>query len=198
VFVIDNNKPLKEFAVPLMCELAGSSTITRKILLENNGLTFYLDLLKDSKTTFHTDALEAVAVCTEHEREKVEGLVLTGDNLTIIRDIFANAPDHQLVDLLESMHKILISSANINKQLGNNNKEGGFVNVLKNKLHHPNPHARVTLLRTLNTMASKSADPPRFLKQYNLLKVVKFMAANDSSNLVKNMAFQLLKDGGQV
>eukprot|EP01114_Cavostelium_apophysatum_P023823 TRINITY_DN90_c0_g1_i3.p1 TRINITY_DN90_c0_g1~~TRINITY_DN90_c0_g1_i3.p1 ORF type:complete len:1113 (+),score=446.88 TRINITY_DN90_c0_g1_i3:1211-4549(+) len=198
VFVIENNKPLKEFAVPLMCELAGSSQVTRKILLENNGLQFYLDLLKDNKTTFHTDALEAVGVCIENEKSKVEGIVAKTEHLTTIKDIFANAPDHQLVELLESILKILTSSTLINKELGSNNKEGGFVSVLKNKLHHPNPHARVTLLRSLNAMVNKYHDPPRFLKQNNLLKVVKFMAANDSSNLVKNMAFQLLKDGGQV
>lgn len=58
--MIANNKPLKEFAVPLMCELAGSSQVTRTILLENEGLSFYLDSLTDS--TFHTDALEAIAV----------------------------------------------------------------------------------------------------------------------------------------
>lgn len=51
-----------EFAVPLMCELAGSSQVTRRILLENNGLDFYLELLRDVKGTFLTDALEAVAV----------------------------------------------------------------------------------------------------------------------------------------
>lgn len=62
MFVIDNNKPLKEFAVPLICELAKSSPLTRKILLENNGLIFYFDLLKDKNGTFHIDALEAIAI----------------------------------------------------------------------------------------------------------------------------------------
>jgi hypothetical protein len=76
-------------------------------------------------------------------------------------------------------------------------KEGGFVSVLKGKLNHPNPHARVTLLKALNTLVPRYSDPSNFLKQNNLLKVVKFMATHDSSNLVKNMAAQLLEAGGK-
>lgn len=90
--------------------------------------------------------------------------------------VFLNAGDHQLVNLLDSLLKIVISSVKINRQLGSINKETGFVAVLKNKLHHPNPHARVNLLRTLNSLCSKYSDPQHFLKHNNLLKVVKFMA----------------------
>lgn len=61
-FVVNNNKPLKEFAVPMFCELAGSSPNTRNILLENGGIHFYMELLKDPKATFHTDALDAIAI----------------------------------------------------------------------------------------------------------------------------------------
>jgi hypothetical protein len=62
VVQVANNKPLKEFAVPLICELAKSSAVTRKALLENNGLNFLLELLRDTNGTFHIDALEALAV----------------------------------------------------------------------------------------------------------------------------------------
>lgn len=61
-FVIANNKPLKDFAVPLMCELAGSSQVTRSVLVDSQGFHFYIDQLRDPKGTFQTDALEAVAV----------------------------------------------------------------------------------------------------------------------------------------
>jgi hypothetical protein len=61
--------------------------------------------------------------------------------------VFVNAGDHQLVNLLDSLLKIVTASVKINKELGSMNKETGFVAVLKNKLHHPNPHARVNLLR---------------------------------------------------
>ena len=61
LFVIKNNKPLKEFAVPLMCELAATSLVTRSLVLKHHGIEFYLGLLLE-KTSFVTDALEAIAV----------------------------------------------------------------------------------------------------------------------------------------
>jgi len=197
LFVIQNNKPLKEFAVPMMCELAKSSSITRATLLEKEGLNFYLELLDEPKGTFHTDALDAIAICLDNERAKVEPILLKEKHLFLMKEIFVNVGDHNLVNLLDSMLSILVSSSAINTTLGADNKETGFVAILKNKLHHRNPHARVRLLRALNTMCSKYQDPQHFLKHNNLLKIVRFMASRDSSLLVKNMAVHLLKEGGR-
>lgn len=36
--------------------------MTRTILLQNNGVQFYLEQLEDPKSAFHTDAMEAIAV----------------------------------------------------------------------------------------------------------------------------------------
>lgn len=38
-FVVDRNKPLKEFSVPLLCELAKTSNVTRAALFESKGET---------------------------------------------------------------------------------------------------------------------------------------------------------------
>jgi hypothetical protein len=79
--------------------------------------------------------------------------------------------------------------------LGASNDENGFVSILKNKLHHPIPHARLALLRTLHILCSKYGSSAYFLRDNNLIKVVEFMAEKDSSMLVRNMAQQLLKEG---
>jgi hypothetical protein len=223
-FVINNNKPLKEFAVPLMCELAGSSQVTRSILLENNGLAFYFDLLKDLKGSFLTDALEAITVwydlllvfsnfiSVENERERAEIVILNSGNIQLIKDAMAFVQEHELVKLLESAVRLLSTSVRLNKEIGKDTSDTSFVSILKKKLNHPAPHARVNLLKSLNLICSKCSDPPHFLKNNALLKVVKCilfvleipvlvynvdMATNDSSLLVRNMAQQLLKDGGK-
>lgn len=133
----------------------------------------------------------------ENERSRVEDILLTPSNLSLIIDVFASAKDHQLVTMLDSILKILSASVKINRDLGADTKEGSFVSIVKSKLHHPNPHARVGLLKSLNSLCSKYTDPPHFLKHNNLLKVVKFMASNDNSLLVKNMAKVLIKEGGK-
>lgn len=61
IFVVNNNKPLKDLAVPMICELASSSVETRKILLDNGGIHFYMELLRDPKGTFNIDATDAIA-----------------------------------------------------------------------------------------------------------------------------------------
>jgi len=196
MFVIANNKPLKEFAVPLLCELAKSSSVTRSILFENDGLIFYLDLLRESKGTFHTDALDAIGACLQFEGgEKIEEIIMDDDNLDVMVNIFSNAGDHLIVQLLESLLTVLNSSVKINKQLGSNLGENGIVSILRGKLHHPIPNARVNLLRTLTALCKEYKEPKMFLLHNNLLKVVNFMATEDSSALVKSMAVKLLQDG---
>ena len=44
-----------------MCELAATSLVTRSAVLKHRGIEFYLGLLLE-KTSFVTDALEAIAV----------------------------------------------------------------------------------------------------------------------------------------
>jgi hypothetical protein len=114
----------------------------------------------------------------------------------LIKDAFIYVHDHELNKLLESIIKILTSSSKITVSLGSDNSDNGFVAVIKNKLHHPTPLVRVSLLKSLTIICSRSSDPPHFLKNNNLLKVVKYMAENDNSALVKNMAVTLLKEGG--
>jgi hypothetical protein len=89
-----------------------------------------MELLKETKSTFHTDALEALAVwywkirwksdeisSLENEKQQVDPLLTTA-NLTVIKDVLANSPDHNLVSILESTLKILMISSRISKELG--------------------------------------------------------------------------------
>lgn len=133
----------------------------------------------------------------ENELELSQKVLLSNNNINVLLEVFSRAGDHQLVSLLDSLLKILNASTAVNQRLGGDVSDQGFVSLLKNKLHHPIPHARVALLRTLIALCTKHKDPPHFLKENNLLKVVKFMASNDHSKLVKNMAVQLLKEGGK-
>jgi hypothetical protein len=43
-----------------MCELPATSKVNRAVLLENNGLAFFLELLKDVNGLFIPDAIQAL------------------------------------------------------------------------------------------------------------------------------------------
>lgn len=56
--VIDSRSPLKQFALPILCDLASAGKSCRKMLWQHNGLWLYIGLLSDPY--FQVSALEAV------------------------------------------------------------------------------------------------------------------------------------------
>ena len=57
--VIDSNSPLKQFALPILCDLASAGKSCLVLLWQQDGLSLYLKLLDDQY--FQVSALEAVS-----------------------------------------------------------------------------------------------------------------------------------------
>lgn len=58
--VVKTDRPLKEFALPILCDMAHSGKVGRKILWQNKGLQFYISLLADQY--WQVTALDAVFI----------------------------------------------------------------------------------------------------------------------------------------
>jgi hypothetical protein len=58
--IVSTERPLKEFALPILCDMAHSGKVCRKILWQNKGLEFYIGLLSDQY--WQVTALDAVLV----------------------------------------------------------------------------------------------------------------------------------------
>lgn len=58
--IVGTERPLKEFALPILCDMAHCSKISRKILWQNQGLKFYIGLLSDPY--WQVTALDAIHV----------------------------------------------------------------------------------------------------------------------------------------
>lgn len=56
--VIETSSPLKQFALPILCDLASAGKSCRNMLWQNDGLTMYLKLLDDPY--FQVSALESI------------------------------------------------------------------------------------------------------------------------------------------
>jgi hypothetical protein len=56
--VIQTSSPLKQFALPILCDLASAGKTCRKLLWQYDGLQMYLTLLDDPY--FQVSSLEAV------------------------------------------------------------------------------------------------------------------------------------------
>src|SRR2546421_13125392 len=58
--IVKTERPLKEFALPILCDMAHSGKMGRKFLWQNNGLEFFTSLLSDPY--WQVAALEAILV----------------------------------------------------------------------------------------------------------------------------------------
>ena len=58
--IMDTKRPPKEFALPILCDMAHSGKVGRKYLWQNRGLEFYISLLADQY--WQVTALDAIFV----------------------------------------------------------------------------------------------------------------------------------------
>lgn len=58
--IVKTERPLKEFALPILCDMAHSGKVGRRELWRNKGLTFYISLLSDPY--WQVTALDAIFV----------------------------------------------------------------------------------------------------------------------------------------
>jgi serine/threonine protein kinase len=56
--IVKQERPLKEFALPILCDMAHSSRATRRELWQNKGLAFYISLMSDPY--WQVTALDAI------------------------------------------------------------------------------------------------------------------------------------------
>jgi len=58
--IMDTKRPPKEFALPILCDMAHSGKVGRKYLWQNKGLQFYISLLADQY--WQVTALDAIHI----------------------------------------------------------------------------------------------------------------------------------------
>jgi hypothetical protein len=58
--IMDTERPPKEFALPILCDMAHSGKVGRKYLWQNQGLQFYISLLADQY--WQVTALDAIFI----------------------------------------------------------------------------------------------------------------------------------------
>jgi hypothetical protein len=58
--IMDTKRPPKEFALPILCDMAHSGKVGRKYLWQNKGLQFYISLLADQY--WQVTALDAIFI----------------------------------------------------------------------------------------------------------------------------------------
>ncbi|CAK9140751.1 unnamed protein product [Ilex paraguariensis] len=175
---IVSHSPLKQYALPLLCDMAHASRNSREQLRAHGGLDVYLSLLVDE--LWSVTALDSIAVCLAHDNDnrKVEQALLKKD----------------------AVQKLVRKSSRINTTLAVN----GLTPLLISRLDHQDAIARLNLLKLIkvgNQAVYEHHPRPKQLivendlpqKLQNLIEERRDGQSSGGQVLVKQMATSLLK-----
>ncbi|EGD93983.1 STE/STE11/CDC15 protein kinase [Trichophyton tonsurans CBS 112818] len=190
--IVKTERPLKEFALPILCDMAHSGKVGRRELWRNKGLTFYISLLSDPY--WQVTTLDAIFTWLQEETAKVEEYLLDtqhGDSsftIAIIRCMTISKAN-AFENLLEPLQKLLRLSPAIAATFA----RPDMFERIGQKLQHTKPSVRVNLLRILSTICDSSQEQCGLLRRYGLLDAIRELQ-KDSRVLVRELAGQLVKN----
>ncbi|KAI4597449.1 hypothetical protein KJ359_004556 [Pestalotiopsis sp. 9143b] len=190
--ILKTDRPPKEFALPILCDMAHSGRKGRRFLWQNKGLDLYVSLLGDQY--WQVTALDAIFVWLQEETAKVEDH-LTNGNFT--NAIVACFNTHKLnafdPNVLEPLLKLLRLSPCLSSSLARPEMYSGIAQ----KLNHKKAVVRLNLLRLvrniLDARDSGYYDNPWDKQLRSLLETIQILADKDSAVLVRNLASELVR-----
>lgn len=195
--IMQTDRPPKEFALPILCDMAHSGSKGRRYLWQNKGLDFYVSLLTDQY--WQVTALDAILVWFQEETANVE-TNLTDSNFTraIVSCFSTNRLNAFDSNLLEPLLKLLRLSPSIAASLA---KPEMFAGIAQ-RLGHKKPVVRLNLLRLVRIIMDAcepglgGGDGSRTLNNRqvrSLMDTIQTLAETDSAVLVRNLAAELVK-----
>lgn len=196
--IMQTDRPPKEFALPIICDMAHSGSKGRRYLWQNKGLDFYVSLLADQY--WQVTALDAIFVWLQEETAKVESHLIDGKFTDAIIACFnTNKLNSFDSNLLEPLLKLLRLSPSISGLLA---KPEMFAGVAQ-RLGHKKAVVRLNLLRLVriimdaceaDAMGTGNGSSTMNTKQVqSLMDAIQLLAEKDSAVLVRNLASELVK-----
>ncbi|KAJ4959309.1 hypothetical protein NE237_026420 [Protea cynaroides] len=192
---ITSDSPLKQYALPLLCDMAHASHHSREQLRVHGGLDVYLSLLDDEP--WSVTALDSLAVCLIHDSDnrKAEQALLKKEAVHKLVKFFQHCPEQHFVHILEPFLKIITKSVRINTTLAVN----GLTPLLIARLDHQDAIARLNLLKMIKAVYEHHPRPKQLIVENGLPQKLQNLIEERSGPsyggqvLVKQMATALLK-----
>uniref|UniRef100_A0A175YQP2 non-specific serine/threonine protein kinase n=2 Tax=Daucus carota subsp. sativus TaxID=79200 RepID=A0A175YQP2_DAUCS len=195
VHYIMSGSPLKEYALPLLFDMAHASPTSREQLRAHGGLDVYLSLLEDD--IWSVTALDSIALCLAHDndKKKVEQAMLRKDAVQKLVNFFQSCPAQHFVQILEPLLKIVTKSSRITKLV-----VPGLMPLLISRLDHCDAMERLNLLKLIKAVYEHHPHPKQLIldnnlpeKLQNLIEERQDAQTSGGHVLVKQMATSLLK-----
>ncbi|KAK8244262.1 hypothetical protein HDK90DRAFT_516974 [Phyllosticta capitalensis] len=190
--IVRTDLPLKEFALPILCDMAHSGKLGRSHLWQHKGLQFYISLLSDKY--WQTTALDAISIWLQEETARVEEALIDNQFPRAMISCFNNpeASVDAFESLLEPLQRMLRVSPPVAEKLAHPD----LFSRAAQKLHTKKPVVRLNLLRIIRSICDSTEETggvAPLMKQCGLYDSVKHLAGSDPAILVREMANDLLK-----
>lgn len=102
--LVNSNSPLKQFALPIICDFAHASKTCRKVLWQHKIFHLYINLLKDP--FWNLAALEAILAWMQDETARIEDALLEDTSVKALLKSFSTAKATSFENILEPMLKV--------------------------------------------------------------------------------------------
>lgn len=160
------NSHLKQFALPILCEMAHAGKKTRAELLKSGGIVFYLDLLT-TNNYWRASAIECLATWVAEDGIDIVPVISQPGNMDKIVAVFDSSATPQIC---ESLLKMVTNSIILNDKFANHSS---FMTVLlKYVKQAPEALMRVTCLKILAVIYELNKNPKELITKYSLRDVL--------------------------
>lgn len=181
--LIDGNSQLKDFALPIVCEMVNAGKEARRQLWRIDGLALYLSLLEDPY--WRISSLEAIVTWLQDETARVEDRLLEKSSTSLLLLVFTKATGVSFDGILEPWSKILRTSRAICLELA----QGPMYKRIADALGQSSTKAttRLALLRVLKTVGESHSDRS-LASKYGIGDILSDLAERDEAVLVRQVS----------
>lgn len=188
--VIETSSPLKQFALPILCDLASAGKSCRTLLWQHDGVSMYVKLLDDPY--FQVSALESILSWLQDETARVEDELLKSESIDALLKCFVSAKNNSFENLLDPFLKITRLSTPITIAVA---KSSAFFKRIIDRLgHNSKAVVRLNLLRILRGVCEVHPNRAMLVERYGLLGVVERLSrgGGDGAVLVRELAREIV------
>lgn len=185
--LIQTSSPLRQFALPILCDLASAGKSCRSILWQNDGLGMYLGLLQDPY--FQVSALESILSWLQEETSRVEDELLKVSSVDALLKCFVSSKANSFENLVDPLLKITRTSTPLTIALSS--KSQFFKRLLDRLCNHGKAVVRLNLLRVLKGVCDVHPNKAILVDKYGLGSVVEKLSREDAAVLVRELAREI-------
>jgi len=179
-WVVKENHPLKQFALPILFEMARVKKI-RDMMKPKEGVLFFLGLLKQ-QYPWQVQAMDCISIWLGDD-ESVAATIIS--NLDPVIDVFKTAiTDEVFSRLFEHLHTMIRQSDTLNVALS----ASPILDTVIERTNHKNAIVRVQTLKILESFFVAHPKPTQLIAQ---LQDTITRLQSDSTILVRNLAMKL-------